>query len=381
MSVNTLQGTVNWASAFIQGTPLFVWSGSEPAVSIASMVRNSILNAPMTWSWNRKEDSSTTTVIGQQDYTVSLTDFGFLEKATLTPSAAITNVVGTGTTATMTAANIFQVGDTVVITALTHTAFNGTFKVTAATSTSFSFLSATVQSSASDTGTAVGGQVYEITEIHNTTALAPASTQGRPNALSIITNTPGTNIKIRLMTVPQATYLVTLTYQIISQQFGSFVVSSAANASAGNTAYTGIFTPGSFPTGSLATISGFVTHTVDNGTFVVVSCTSTILTVANAAGVAETPAVQATAINGGWGPIPDQYSDVYNNLFLSEAFAAVEDARSQTYRQRGVAALLAKQDGLTDMQKNAFAQQWLARGAEVTATNLKVQQGVQARGV
>jgi len=381
MSANTLQSTLNWAAMYIQGTPLLVWAGNEPAVSIASMVRNSFLNAPMTWPWNRKEDSSTTTIVGQQDYTVSLTDFGFLEKATLTPSAAITNVVGTGTVATMTAANIFQTGDVVVITGLTHTSFNGTWTITAATSTSFSFASVTVQASAADTGTAIGGQKFEVTEVHNTTALAVASTQGRPNAISIIASTPGTNIKIRFMNVPQATYQVTLTYQILSLQFGSFVVSSAANAVGANTSYTGIFTPAAFPAGSQATILGFVTNAVNNGTFTVVSCNSTTLVVANAAGVAETPSPQASAFNGSWAPIPDQYSDVYNNLFLSEALASSDDPRAVIYRQRGVAALLAKADGLSEMQKNAFAQQWLARNMEVTAATLKTQQAVQARAV
>jgi len=46
-----------------------------------------------------------------------------------------------------------------------------------------------------------------------------------------------------------------------------------------------------------------------------------------------------------------------------------------------VAALLAKADGLSEMQKNAFAQQWLARNMEVTAATLKTQQAVQARAV
>jgi hypothetical protein len=86
-------------------------------------------------------------------------------------------------------------------------------------------------------------------------------------------------------------------------------------------------------------------------------------------------------LTDGWAPIPDSYSDIYNNLFLGEAFAAVDDARSQIYRQRGVAAFLAKAEGLTDTQKNIFAQQWMAQGREQSSVVLKLQQGVQAKGI
>jgi hypothetical protein len=89
----------------------------------------------------------------------------------------------------------------------------------------------------------------------------------------------------------------------------------------------------------------------------------------------------AYANNFSWDPIPNQYSDVYNNLFLSEAMAGVDDAKAQLYRSRGVAALLAKATGLTEMQKNAFAQQWLARGTEHQAAIGIVQLGNTGRGI
>lgn len=83
---NTVQSTVNWAQAFIEYSPLTFGTGSEPAISIASMIRNSFLNAPMTWSWNRFEDSSVTTTTSNQDYVVNLTNFGFLERVSLQDS-------------------------------------------------------------------------------------------------------------------------------------------------------------------------------------------------------------------------------------------------------------------------------------------------------
>lgn len=308
---NILQGTINWAQAFIQYSPLTAGTGSEPAISIASMIRNSIMNAPFTWSWNRIEDSTTPTVVGTQDYTINLTNFAFLEKVSLTDPL---------------------------------------------------------------------GAIWEIKDIYNTNALSKSKTQQRPSAISVINSTPGTSVKFRFQGVPDKIYTINLTYQGLSPQFGPFTVNSAANASAGNTAYTGIFTAASFPAGQTATISGFVTNVSNNGTFVIVSSNSTTLVLANAFGVAE--AISATAINGGWSPIPDQYSDVYNNLFLSEAFEAVgEENDAARYRQRGVAALLSKAEGLTETQRNAWTQQWISRSTEAAAATLRVQQGGQARGV
>ena len=91
-----------------------------------------------------------------------------------------------------------------------------------------------------------------------------------------------------------------------------------------------------------------------------------------------------TALTGGSGTwtVPDQYVDIYNNLFLAEAFAVVDDARANQYRQRGIAALLAKADGLTEMQKNSFQEQYMMRTAgQAQSSSLKIQQGNQARGI
>lgn len=319
---NTLTSSINWAQPYIQYSPLTAGIGGEPAVSTASIIRNSLLAAPLTWSWNRKEDSSLSTIAGQQDYTVPLTDFGFLEKASL------------------------------------------------------------------DDGS---GKIFEVKYVYNTAALSKTSTSitQRPEHLAIISQVPGTSVNIRFMGVPGIVYKVTLTYQIFPPQFGPFVVNSASTAINGNTTYSGIFFPASFVVGQPAQIlsnslamppTGF-TNASNNGTFLVVSCSSNELVLANPGGVAETPSTQATAINSSWYPIPDNYSDIYNNLFLSEAMAAVDDPRAQLYRGRGVAALLAKQDGLNDMQRNAFAQLWLNMDARQAENLMRVQQATQARAV
>lgn len=307
---NTLQGTINWSQSYIEYSPMTAGTNFEPAVSIASMIRNTMLSAPFSWAWNRKEDSSKQTQANVQDYSYTLTNFGYLEKASLIDS---------------------------------------------------------------------NNKIWEIKDVYNTSALSKGGDSQRPHAIAVIINTPGTGFTIRFMGIPDDVYTIVLTYQILSIQFASFAISSAATASGGNTVYTGVFDTNSFPVGSLASVAGFIAHTVNNGTFKVVAVTATTLTLANSGGLIET--IAATAVNQSWAPIPDNYSNIYNNLFLGEAFASTDDTRSQTYRQRGVAALLAKSEGLTDTQKNIFAQQWLAQGRESGSVALKLQQGIQAHGI
>ena len=267
----TLQQTINFASAFIQYSPLVAGTGSEPAISIASIIKNSILSAPLCWSFNRFEDSSLQTAVGVQDYTIALTNFGFLEKVSLTDSK---------------------------------------------------------------------GGTQEIKDIYNTNALSKSAIQQRPSAVSVISYTPGVSVRLRFLGVPEQAYTVNLTYQGLAVQFGPFVVNSAANAVGGNTAYTGIFSPLSFPVGSPATIAGFssanvystvssvstavsgnttytgvfnilsfpvgssativgFTNPSNNGVFVVVSVTGTTLVLANAFGLAETALTTTSATASG----------------------------------------------------------------------------------
>jgi hypothetical protein len=86
------------------------------------------------------------------------------------------------------------------------------------------------------------------------------------------------------------------------------------------------------------------------------------------------------SLGSSWG-IPDQYIDIYNNLFVGEAMALVDDARSVQYRQRGVATLLSKAEGLTEMQKDLFLQQYWLRDRQQLAGQLRTQQAQQARGI
>lgn len=310
----TLTQTIQWAQSFIEFAPLTAGLNNEPAVTIASMVRNTILNAPFTWAWNRASNSSLTISQGTQDYTVALTDFGYLEKVSLTDA---------------------------------------------------------------------NNNVIEVKDIYNTQALGVSDiTAGkgqRPLAVAVLGVNYGTNVTLRFMGAPNATYTVTLIYQKLAIPFGSYGITSVATAVAGNSTYTGIFTASTFPAGAIATITGFATS-ANNGSFSVVSCTATTLIVANPSGVSQS--ATASAFNGNWAPIPDSYMDIYNNLFIAEAFQAVDDWQiSAQYRQRGIAALLSKAEGLTEMQKSDFLAQYLSRNAQELVSQLRSQMGSQARGV
>ena len=317
----TLQQSINWAQTFIEYSPLTAGTNFEPAISTASMIRNSILNAPFTWPWNRAEYAINTPntpaalTPGTQDYTFNITDFAYLEKVSLL--------------------------------------------------------------------SADGKYGYELKDVYNTNILGIPATgtteRAQPNAAAVKLYVPGTSMDLRFLAPPDQAYTGVITYQKLSLPFQVFTITSVANAVAGNTSYTGTFTAAFFTAGQSAQIAGFATA-ANNGTFTIVSCNATTLVLANASGTSETHA--ATAVNLSWYPIPDSFMDIFNNLFLAEAMAAVDDTREQTYRSRGIAALLAKSEGLTEMQRNAFLSQWIARGtSQAMAAQLRTQQGSMARAV
>ena len=83
----TLLNSTYFAQPFVQYAPLTAGFGLEPTTSICTMIRNSLLSAPITWYFNRNEVTFLT-VVGQQDYSESIAangnDFSFIEKVTLT---------------------------------------------------------------------------------------------------------------------------------------------------------------------------------------------------------------------------------------------------------------------------------------------------------
>ena len=313
----TLTQSINWSQPYIEYVPLNVGTAWEPALSVATMVRNSILNPPFTWPFNRNEYTSLSLVQGTQDYTASITDFAYLEKVSLL------NADGFG---------------------------------------------------------------FELDDVYNTNILGvPSLTkgQGQPNSCAVRYYVPNTSVSLRFLSVPEQAYTTILTYQKLPLPFTYFNLESVSVIS--TVVYytyqsTQVVGANDELAGQYILVDGF-TNAGNNGTFLCVSSTANYLILTNPNAIDETKTT-AYAINESWYPIPDSYMEIYNNLFLAEMMATADDAREQLYRQRGVAALLSKAQGLTQLQVNAFLAQWSARGSmQELAKQIATQMGAQSRGI
>lgn len=83
-----LQRTINLAQQFQRLAPLTFTANAanDPAFSNADWVMQTILAPPFAWRWNRAAGVSPasptfTTIVGTSDYSVSLPQFGWIEKA------------------------------------------------------------------------------------------------------------------------------------------------------------------------------------------------------------------------------------------------------------------------------------------------------------
>ena len=281
------------------------------------MVRNTILNPPFTWPFNRNEYTSLSLVQGTQDYSAPITDFAYLEKVSLL------NVDGFG---------------------------------------------------------------YELDDVYNTNILGvPSLTngQGQPNSCAVRYYIPSTSVSLRFLSVPEQAYTSILTYQKLPLPFTYFNLESVSVIS--TIVYytyqsTQVVGANDELAGQYILVDGF-TNAGNNGTFLCVSSTANYLILTNPNAIDEVNTA-AYAINESWYPIPDSYMEIYNNLFLAEMMATADDNREQLYRQRGVAALLSKAQGLTQLQVNAFLAQWSARGSmQELAKQIATQMGAQSRGI
>jgi hypothetical protein len=316
----TLQNSLNFAGPYIDYIPVTAGFGQEPAISIASMIRNTLLGPPMGWPFNRNEITFNTTTTNQdyaQSFAANGNDFGYVERVTLTDDQ---------------------------------------------------------------------GNIHEIKDVYNNVALPKSAETGLPGGMSVLkiagTGTATQTVTFRFSVIPNQIYAVSIIYQKLVPQFGPYFITSAANHSGANTTYTGIFDPYSLVVGDNAVITGF-TNPNNNGTFPIVSVTPTSLVVANGSGVNETPVAGGFVSDYSWAPIPDQYSDIYNNLFISEILGLYDsaDPRTVSHRQRGIAAFLSKAQGLSDLQKNWFLEQWLARGRQRQASAGTEDLSTKGRGV
>jgi hypothetical protein len=80
-----------------------------------------------------------------------------------------------------------------------------------------------------------------------------------------------------------------------------------------------------------------------------------------------------------WGPIPDEYSRLYNWGFLALAYLYADDARFTAANQKFIAALLSTSQGLSQTERNIWLNNWQALTGVPLENASKVQQGFTGR--
>lgn len=90
--------------------------------------------------------------------------------------------------------------------------------------------------------------------------------------------------------------------------------------------------------------------------------------------------VQLANPSNTWG-IPDQLQYIYNYFFAFFMFDYFEDPRAARYRQLAVAALLARQSGLSTTDRNLFLGNWMPLMQEEITGQGSANQGNQSRGI
>lgn len=211
----SLGNSIGWAQSYCGFKSLTIGVNSEPAVSAANIITQTMLGPPFSWNWNRDKITFLTTA-GTQDYVQSANTFGFIEKASYKiPAATITNTVLAAGVATYTAVNTFQTGDLATVTGTTNG--SGVFNVTnqiiqSASASQFTLLnSGTPATTAVDTGTAIVGTTTEITG--TVTVLGTGSERGTPNKISPQIDDNAGNITFRVLPIPDRVYSIDVIFQ------------------------------------------------------------------------------------------------------------------------------------------------------------------------
>jgi hypothetical protein len=86
-----------------------------------------------------------------------------------------------------------------------------------------------------------------------------------------------------------------------------------------------------------------------------------------------------TSLNQTWGPIPDEYSRLYNWGFLALSYLYADDARFTAANQKFIASLLSTSQGLTQSERNIWLNNWQAITGVPIENASRTQQGFQGR--
>ncbi len=217
-ATKSIQNSIDWVRPFLNWANLAIGVNQEPAFTSAQQALQTIVGPPFIWPWNRNNTVFYTT-ISQQDYSVYISNFVFLEAASIELCGFITSVTVVSNVATFQATNGFATlpnqgqGTNVTITGCTTSAYNGTFPIVSATATSFTVNITTPDNVESEAGAlAVAGPSTSVELKWG--ALSEDRALDKPGFISTqMSDESGVNFTFRLMPVPENYYRVNLIYQ------------------------------------------------------------------------------------------------------------------------------------------------------------------------
>ena len=295
-TINTVQGTINFCAAFILNRPPMNVAGNyqEPALTLANLIMSTVLGPPFAWQWNRNTATFNATKILGTDYSVSMTDFGWLEKATVTdPNGASTEIVVVTSLATDSEQALpFQ-----ICPVLDDNAGNITFRLLPAPDQNYT-VTLTYQKSPIPVTSLYGASVGSITSI--TTGPSVYNASGGITGYATLV--------------------------------GKYVwVSNTTNP----TGYTSQTNP-------------------NNGLYLVTASSSTSLTLQNPNAIAQAGAAGIIQPATTWAPIPDKYNFLYNRGMLAHLHNIYDSATYMQELQLFIRELVGCSEGLSDTAKAIF---------------------------
>jgi hypothetical protein len=217
-ATTTIQNTIDFSRPFVNWAFLSIGDNNEPAFTAAKLALQTIVGPPFKWSWNRSTLSFLMTT-GVQDYTAFISNYGFLETASVQPAAVITSVTVAAGIATFTALNDYSailatgMKPNVTNSGCTTSGLNVTGPLLSATPTSYTMAIAIGNMTESEAGaSSVCGPIMPL-ELKDE-ALTNDTAQDRPSFISTqSSDESGVNFTFRFLPVPGQAYRCILTYQ------------------------------------------------------------------------------------------------------------------------------------------------------------------------
>jgi hypothetical protein len=294
---NTIQGTINWAAAFILNRPPINVAGNvfQPALTSANLILSTILSPPFAWQWNRNTNSFVT-VAGQSDYTVALNTFGWLEKATIDGSALTPPMnppIQEIQIKTLLTSSGKQNRPTWISVVNDDDAGNITFRLMP-----------------------IPDQIYTVELTYQ-------------NAAPVITSLYSASVGSITSIAPVGDGLTTI-----------------YNATGGISGYTDLV-------GTYVWVTG-ATSTANNGLFLVIASTATSMTLQNPNGVAQSGSGGIIQSATTWSPLPDKYNFLYERAMLAFLHAMYDSATYLQEMELFLRQLVGVSEGLDDTAKAIF---------------------------